>query len=304
LARTQRLANVKSVRHGNLAGVNAFIKKGKPNGSSADERFSMRVSNVAIHLRQICLVADTLAPAIKDLSEVFSISACYVDPAVGKFGLENTLLSVGTKFIEVVAPIQANTAAGRFLRRRGGSGGYMVICQATSRAAQLEVRSRAADNGIRVAYESDRGTWNVMQLHPADLGASFLEVDWGEEADPGGNWHPAGGKNWQATVSSDVVSDILAVELQSHDPGVLAKRWAAVIGLPLQYPNRVPTISLGNADLRFVQILDGRGEGLGAIDLRVVDRARLLARAATRGVRLSDDQVLICGTRFNLLSGR
>lgn len=257
---------------------------------------------MTIHLRQICLVADRLAPAIDDLGEVFGVSACYVDPAVATFGLENTLLAVGTKFIEVVAPMRENTAAGRFLERRGGSGGYMVICQAPSLDEQAEVRARAAENGIRVAYEADLGTWNILQLHPADMGAAFLEVDWDEEADVTGNWQPAGGKGWKGTVSTGVVSDIVAAELQSDDPETLAQRWAAVAGLPLEHRSGLPTISLANADLRFVQARDGRGDGLGALDLRVVDRAHVLAHAEARGARVSDDQVMICGTRFHLLS--
>ena len=41
-----------------------------------------------------------------------------------EFGLENTLMPVGRNFLEVVAPIQEGTAAGRYLDRRGGNGGY------------------------------------------------------------------------------------------------------------------------------------------------------------------------------------
>ncbi len=256
---------------------------------------------MAIHLRQICLVAKELQPVVRDLAGVFSIRPCYVDAEVGKFGLENTLLAVGTQFLEVVAPVRDNTAAGRFLQRRGGSGGYMVICQVPSLQEQASVRARAVANGVRVAFEADRGSWNIMQLHPADLGASFLEVDWDREADVTGNWQPAGGKGWLDTVCIDVVSGIVAAELQSDQPEALAMRWAAVAGLPLDHRDGTPTISLANADLRFVEARDGRGDGLGAVDLRVVDRTRLLAEAERRAVRLSDDEVAICGTRFKLL---
>lgn len=257
---------------------------------------------MAIHLRQICLVAEKLQPAVGDLSEIFSIPVCHVDPEVGKFGLENSLLPVGSKFIEVVAPIRKNTAAHRFLKRRGGAGGYMVICQAPSLDEQAEVRRRATQQDVRVAYESDRGSWNIMQLHPADMGAAFLEVDWDELADVTGNWQPAGGTAWKSTVSTDVVSDIVAVELQSADPDALAARWAAVIGLPLEHRDGLPTVALPNADLRFVPALDGRGDGLSALDLRVADRARALAQAQGRDVQMCDDHLFICGTRFNLVN--
>lgn len=252
---------------------------------------------MAIHLRQICLVADRLAPAVDDLRAVFSIPVCHVDPGVGKFGLENALLAVGTQFLEVVAPLRDGTAAGRFLQRRGGNGGYMVICQAASLEEQAGVRARARENGVRVAYESDRGTWNIMQLHPADMGASFFEVDWDEQSDPVGNWQPAGGREWMEAVNTEVVSAIAGVELQGEDPQALAERWSAVAGVPLEHRDAGPVLPLANAELRFVH---GNG-GLAAVDLRVADRDRLLEQAEARGASVSDSQVLICGTRFNIL---
>ena len=68
---------------------------------------------MTIRLRQICLVAEQLAPVVDDLKAVFGLEVCFVDPAVQAFGLENSLFPVGNNFLEVVAPIQANTAAGR-----------------------------------------------------------------------------------------------------------------------------------------------------------------------------------------------
>ncbi len=252
---------------------------------------------MAIHLRQICLVANRLAPAVEDLRAVFSTPVCHVDPGVGKFGLENALLAVGTQFLEVVAPLREGTAAGRFLQRRGGNGGYMVICQVPSLEEQAAVRARAQENGVRVAYESDRGSWNIMQLHPADMGASFFEVDWDEQSDPAGNWQPAGGTEWMEAVNTEVVSAIVGVELQSGDPRALAERWSAVAGVPLEDRDTGPVLPLANAELRFI-----RGHsGLAAVDLRVADRDRLLEQAEARGASVSDSQVLICGTRFNIL---
>ena len=77
---------------------------------------------MTMYLRQVCLVAQKLEPAIVALNFVLGIERCHVDPGVGKWGLENTLMAVGTSFLEVVAPIEENTAGGRYLDRRGGDG--------------------------------------------------------------------------------------------------------------------------------------------------------------------------------------
>jgi hypothetical protein len=82
-----------------------------------------------LRLRQICLVAHELAPTVDILQDVLGLATCHHDPAVGKYGLENALLPVGTNFLEVVAPTTDGTAGGRYLERRGGDGGYMVILQ-------------------------------------------------------------------------------------------------------------------------------------------------------------------------------
>src|SRR5271154_443440 len=110
---------------------------------------------MSIRLRQIALVANKLAPVIEDLKAVFGLEVCYIDPGVGAFGLENSLLPVGNNFIEVVAPIKDGTAGGRYLKRRGGDGGYMVICQCESHADQLERLEHPKEMGIRIALKRE-----------------------------------------------------------------------------------------------------------------------------------------------------
>ena len=64
-----------------------------------------------------------------------------------------------------------------------------------------------------------------------------------------------------------------------------------------------PTIQMNNAVLRFVPVTDGRGPGLGGLDIAVADRAHILREAKARGCYVSDDLVMICGTRWYLSDG-
>ena len=82
-----------------------------------------------LRLRQIAGVAEKLAPVESDLMEVLGVQVCYRDPGIDFFGLENALFPIGDQLLEVVAPIRENTAGGRYLARRGGDSGYMVITQ-------------------------------------------------------------------------------------------------------------------------------------------------------------------------------
>ncbi len=252
-----------------------------------------------LRLRQICLVAHELAPAIDVLQDVFGLAICHRDPGVKRFGLENALLPIGNQFLEVVAPVEEHTAAGRYLERRGGDGGYMVITQCDDHAPR---KQRVADLGVRVAFSYDRDAYCCMQLHPKDTGGSFFEMDWARDGDdPEGPWEPAG-PDWKPARRTDVICAIRAAELQSPDPAALAQRWSDIAEIPLQRTEAgQPELPLQNATLRFVECADGRPEGLGGLDLAVVDRARVLAAADARGCRVADDLVQVCGTRFRLV---
>lgn len=256
---------------------------------------------MSLRLRQICLVAEKLAPVIDDFKAIFAVDVCFEDPAVATFGLENSLMPIGSNFLEVVAPVRENTAAGRYLKRRNGDGGYMVICQCDTHETQLARKARAAALNVRVVWEHEGKSFHGMQLHPADTGGAFFEIDWDARGEPEGHWTPAGGSEWVSRMHTDTVKYYSAVELQAADPRGLAERWSSIAEIPLRKDAQGHfEMPLENASVRFVEATDGRGDGLGGIDIVVPDRTRVLAAAARRGRKASDGQVLICGVRFNL----
>src|SRR3954465_12985184 len=80
-----------------------------------------------VRLRQICLVAPSIEPVVGDIADIMGLKVCYRDGNVAKYGLENALLPVDTILLEVVASTKPGTAAGRFIEKTGGRGGYMAI---------------------------------------------------------------------------------------------------------------------------------------------------------------------------------
>src|SRR5258708_540009 len=257
---------------------------------------------MSIRLRQICLVAEKLAPVIADFKAVLGLEVCFKDPEVAVFGLENPLMPVGSNFIEVVAPVKENTAAGRYLKRRNGDGGYMVICQCDTHATQLARKERAAALNIRVAWEHESKAFHALQLHPADTGGTFFEIDWDAKGEPEGTWMPAGGSGWAIARPARSVRAYTPRAMKAAAPRGLADRWRKIAQVPLRTDSRGRLeLPLDNASIRFVESTDGRGEGLGGIDVVVADRKHLLNAAASRGLRVSGDHVTICGTHFYLV---
>ena len=114
-----------------------------------------------LRLRQICLVAQELGPVEKQLNEVLGIDVCFRDPGVGHFGLENALFPIGNQLLEVVAPVEENTAGGRYLEKRGGDGGYMVITQCDD---HLLRSARIEELGVRIAHQFDNHRFINMRL--------------------------------------------------------------------------------------------------------------------------------------------
>jgi hypothetical protein len=254
-----------------------------------------------MRLRQIAFVAESLAPAEDELLSVLGLALCHRDPMVGRWGLENVLAAIGGNFLEIVAPTRPGTSAGRYLQRRGGNGGYMVILQCSDALAE---RQRIAALGIRVVEAIDRPHYVASHFHPADLHGVLLSI----ESVPGthhrdamGDWPPAG-PDWRKTVRGDVVTALLGAEIQCEDPAATAALWSRVLTLPVQAGQAgAPAIALENATLRFVSPADGRGPGVGAIDVRAKDAARVLREAERRGLQRSGRQVQVCGCRVNLV---
>jgi hypothetical protein len=250
-----------------------------------------------MRLRQICLVARELERPAADLTGVLGLSVAYRDPGVGRFGLANIVTPVDRDFLEIVAPIQPNTAAGRYLDRRGGDGGYMVILQGDDAKAD---RERLAAMGIRAVEVIERPTYHATHFHPADTGGILLSID----SVPGGDWRNAdcdwqpAGPEWRQHRRDAIARSLIGAELQSDDPDGFAALWSRLLDKPVGADR---TIKLSNATLRFVEATDGRGRGLGGIDVAVADRTKALAEAKRRGLGIAGDVVTACGTRIRLL---
>lgn len=162
------------------------------------------------------------------------------------------------------------------------------------------LEARLATLEVRVAFRHDTEHYRIRQLHPRDTGGTFLEIDvqvGGDELD--GPWEPAG-PNWEAARTAQVLA-IVAAEIQSDEPGPLAARWGAILDREVVPEGDALVVSVDNATLRFVTATDGRGEGLGAIDVRVDDPPAVLARAREAGLPVDGDVVLLGGVRIHVL---
>lgn len=259
------------------------------------------VSTRRLNLRQICVAAPALEPAVDAVRAIFGVDVCHRDPNVAKYGLVNALFVFGRAFLEIVAPVREDTAAGRFIERSGGVGGYMAIfdCDDPQR-----MRSRIERIGVRVVNMLEYPGYRGIQLHPRDCRATMLEFDRTDGAeDLDGPYHPAG-ERWRDSKRLDLVQGIPLVEVESPDPADIATHWARIVGLPLRDDARRPRIDFDLGAVRFVRAAAGTPERLRSAYVQVTDPPAVLAAARRRRLPVDDDGGLaLAGMRFVPVTG-
>lgn len=235
-----------------------------------------------MRLRQVALAAQDLEATVAALGAALGVRAAFHDPSVAVFGLRNAVLPVGDTFLEVVSPVQADAAAARYMARRGGDCGYMVMVQSEDSDAD---RRRAAALGVRVAWSIDLDDIRGTHLHPRDLGGALLSVD---AAVPPQSWRWAGPR-WQSEVDTGTARELVAVDMACAEPEAVARRWAALLGRSAAAgAHETWQIGLDRGTLRFLPGARG-ADGVIAVDVAAGEHAR------------PGSERTVCGTVFRFV---
>ena len=247
-----------------------------------------------MRLRQIALVARDLEPVHAALHAVFGLNIAFRDPGVGVFGLVNAVMPVGGDFLEIVQPVKDDASALRYLHRRGGDAGYMLIFQAPDALAH---RERLKARGIRLIAKHDTPQYTFTHFHPGDFNGVLTSIDtegdgtsWRE---PMGKWPPAG-KDWKTELAPNDILGIVGATVQFKDPSAIAQSWSELF----EVERAGNAILFDNAEVRFVSPVDADGTGIVGVDISVRDPAAILVRATKANVPVKNGAVRIGGVDF------
>jgi hypothetical protein len=219
-----------------------------------------------VRLRQAVWVAAALEPVAAALRSALELDEPFRDPGVGAFGLENVVFALGDCFLEVVSPTQADTAAGRYLTRHGGDGGYMVIFD----LEDLEgARSRALGLGVRVVWQIDLPDISGTHIHPADMHGAIVSLD---RSRPYGTWR-WGGPAWTGQTGAGAPGRLAGITVAVADPVAVAARWGEVLGVAVGGGERDggeaagkggdgPVLRIDGGEVRFTTADGEQGDGL------------------------------------------
>jgi hypothetical protein len=234
-----------------------------------------------VRLRQAVLVAQELQPVAERLRTELGLGEPFADPNVAEFGLRNAVFALGDAFLEVVAPMQDGTAAGRYLERHGGDGGYMVIFQLDDLES---ARERARELGVRVVWQLDLPDISGTHLHPADMRGAIVSLD---RAEPAESWR-WGGPDWTGKAGTGAAGRLSGIGVRVLDPGAVAARWGEVLGVSPS-DGDAACLELDLASVIFEPAAGLDDEGLAEI-----------AVAVPPAVRQGRDAVEIGGVLFRL----
>lgn len=234
----------------------------------------------SVRIRQVALCTDDIWREERSVVADLGVAAVHRDPS-NVFEMRNAVFAVGDTFLEVLQPDTETAPSARFLRRRGGPGGYMLILQVDDLDA---ARRRADELGIRVVYalgpERIHGVEAAaIHLHPADTGGAIMSFD---RMTPSDEWAWAG-RGWRRHVHRDVVGGIVGVELSSADPDALADRFGRLVGRPVDDHR---TVKLDDGRVTIVDAGAGEPDRLTAVEVRATDPTRVGATQLVAGTEI------------------
>ena len=266
-----------------------------------------------LRLRQVAMVGDEYDLTERALRQVFGLDVAYRDPGnrpgreagVSIFGLKNFVMPIGNQFLELVTPLKPGpeSAGGRYIARRQGAGGYMLLFQVTRSDYELH-REHLENQGVRLVAggEISESDSDALHIHPKDLPGCLVELRWSENEDVAdGDWWPVE-RDWKDHRNTEIIEAIVGAEIQTPEPGRLAAQWADRLQQTLDQNHDNPTILTADGPIRFVVPSDGRPEGRGGIDVKASDPVSLLRSAEEFGLRCEGHTIEVCGLRFNVVS--
>lgn len=243
-------------------------------------------------LRQVCLATLEIKKHQNAFQRIFEIDPCH-ESWLEQFGLENALFPIGGSFIELVAPIQEQTAVHHFLNRSKGIGGYMAIfdCDDLTRKKAITEKLK-----IPLVYSKEAEGASLIQLSPKATGLTLVEFDQHKNGEDRFGSYEWAGPGWQDRINSSIAEDITAFVFSCSDPVAKGSSWSELFETPLIYSEEAQaSLKLNYGSLHFKQADASKPENFSAIHIKTRAKEEILRRAQKEGYQTGSDHFHYCG---------
>ena len=247
-----------------------------------------------MRLRQLVFVSRERDKLAREICTLLDLKETYHDAGLINFGLENVLIPLGDTFFEIVMPVQENTTAERFLDKRNGDGGYMVIVDVDDFESE---QKRIESSGIEIVWHGNRSEKEInartIHLHPKQVGGAILSID---HMNPKNAWLWAG-TNWEKDINKNLVDVLSGVVMQSDNPEQLCMQWEKALGK--KRASDELKIQLTESTINFVESIDGRGEGINAFKIKSLNKDQIIKNAKSMKI-FQNEEILLGGVKIIL----
>ena len=248
-----------------------------------------------MRLRQLVIATSEMDLLADSICDLFELKRTFSDPELIVFGLQNVLIPLGDTFLELVTPVKENTSAERFLKKRGGDGGYMVIVDSVDLDKE---RKRLENVGMEIVWYENRKFDGIhgqaLHLHPKQVGGAILSID---NMKPASSWLWAG-REWEKDINKSLVSHFSGVNICSPDPDNLLCNWERALGRKRAADGT--SIDLSGSSINFVINTQSQSEHISAFQIHTGKRLEIEKRAASRGVFINNN-IRLGGVDFLLV---
>ena len=175
-------------------------------------------------LRQVAFLVKDLEEGKELYRRHLGMETCHSED-LSKYGLLNAVLPAGAgTFIELLQPTSDDSAAARYLARRGEAP-YMLIFE-TSEYDRLIPHLKSM--GVRLSEEPATGDYRHAFIHPSSANGAFLEII---EVTGGENSWPPAGPDWQILEHQPLTKQIRQMAVLVRDLDEAIDNWEKMFGI-------------------------------------------------------------------------
>ena len=237
-----------------------------------------------MRLRQLVIATSEMDLLANSICDLFELKRTFSDPELIVFGLQNVIIPLGDTFLELVSPVKENTSAGRFLRKRGGDGGYMVIVD----SVDLEKERKRLENvKMTIVWHENRKSDDIhgqsLHLHPKQVGGAILSID---SMNPRSSWLWAG-TEWEKDINKSLVSHLSGVNICGPNPDNLLSNWEKALGRQRSLGGN--SINLLGSSINIVMNTQSQSEYVSAFQIHTAKKLDLEKRAVSKGFFINNN---------------
>ena len=175
-----------------------------------------------LRIRQVAAIVPDLEPAIDRLHALFDLEPS-IREALPQYGLTNAVLPIGDQFLELLQPLDDNSAGARYLAKHG-PGLYMLIFEGKD---GLRAQADADTLNIPVVATENNERYTSIHFHPKAMSDVLVSIDTSKIEN---DW-PAAGPDWRDFIHSNIVTGIHVFRIAGLDTAAMEKPFADLFDL-------------------------------------------------------------------------